>query len=598
MNQKLNTASLVGEGIAAYMEKLADELKKTFGEDRKRSFLIYRGVPCEAYKVESAASRRLGVREDPGEYLQVDTAKFISYHQELIQKAKNLGYGNLSETGKEKNDLQMLADIQHYGGATCLTDFTTNFLTALWFASLSHTVEEKDANGTEYKKETDGKVYIVDVESTKSNKEHDDICNDEIICIIDESRNDEIGSLLRKRVTRYTKKYIPRFWLWKPSRINSRIYDQDSVFLFGVPKFSYIVCAEVIVLAKDKKTIRDEMKKYFSMDAASVFGDLPGYSREANSSLVEVCRDMRCVDYAMIHKKKGEYDIAIDFFDKEISCLSGAGNAHCETRELCMRERSGSELGNSLLLAEAYYWRGVSYSKRSYCGEDESERKKRKEKFRDMAFLDFDRAVSYFVGAGLKHSNNNFKKQNELLCRSIQGKLAILYNKSAYAEALDVCENPIKCIKNNTECSIQEFLPILNEYGRYIYLEKAELFVLTCKKGEVIEGVFEQFKEHVESLFKENEFVYAVLGVLEVFYKWALGQLEGNSAVFCKKIEELSTKDTKNLSKTDMYGVFPWDFDDMRRWAEDQHVPYEGLLLIKEMERFQYKIKTTLLQDM
>ena len=31
-------------------------------------------------------------------------------------------------------DLELLADLQHYGAATCLIDFTQSPLTALWFA--------------------------------------------------------------------------------------------------------------------------------------------------------------------------------------------------------------------------------------------------------------------------------------------------------------------------------------------------------------------------------------------------------------------------------------------------------------------------------
>lgn len=53
-----------------------------------------------------------------------------------------MGYGKL-DLQTELSDLEILAEIQHLGGATCLTDFTTNFLIALWFA----TSPKEDADG-------------------------------------------------------------------------------------------------------------------------------------------------------------------------------------------------------------------------------------------------------------------------------------------------------------------------------------------------------------------------------------------------------------------------------------------------------------------
>ena len=60
------------------------------------------------------------------EYSQAD---YISYLIELISHAKKR-FPNKYKGGT--SDLDILADIQHNGGATCLVDFSKNILTALW----------------------------------------------------------------------------------------------------------------------------------------------------------------------------------------------------------------------------------------------------------------------------------------------------------------------------------------------------------------------------------------------------------------------------------------------------------------------------------
>jgi flagellar motor component MotA len=54
---------------------------------------------------------------------------YIRYHVNLIANARKNGYNKL-EADSKLSDLEVLAEIQHYGGATCLTDFSTNFLVA------------------------------------------------------------------------------------------------------------------------------------------------------------------------------------------------------------------------------------------------------------------------------------------------------------------------------------------------------------------------------------------------------------------------------------------------------------------------------------
>ena len=55
---------------------------------------------------------------------------------------------------KARDELELLADLQHHGAATCLLDFTRGALIALWFAC--------------EKSETDGKVFVVNTADEKT----------------------------------------------------------------------------------------------------------------------------------------------------------------------------------------------------------------------------------------------------------------------------------------------------------------------------------------------------------------------------------------------------------------------------------------------
>ena len=130
--------------VAYYLDKFKEKQKNQDGQILN-SRLIFRGHANVAWNVVSSAGRRLHEenqkvkieskdRKEEKKKIEVKQSDYIRYHVNLIANARKYGYGGLS-ANSNLNDLEMLAEIQHYGGATCLTDFSTNFLTALWFAS-------------------------------------------------------------------------------------------------------------------------------------------------------------------------------------------------------------------------------------------------------------------------------------------------------------------------------------------------------------------------------------------------------------------------------------------------------------------------------
>ena len=86
---------------------------------------LFRGVPNAAYRIEASAFRR------PKE-TDRDFEKFLQINRVLISDARLQGYDE--KDGRKLKDLEILAEFQHFGAATCLMDFTYNALVALWFA--------------------------------------------------------------------------------------------------------------------------------------------------------------------------------------------------------------------------------------------------------------------------------------------------------------------------------------------------------------------------------------------------------------------------------------------------------------------------------
>ena len=60
-----------------------------------------------------------------------------------MKKARSLGHDQ--RDGKQLPDLELLAELQYFGAATCLIDFTRSALVALWFACQQGS--QREANG-------------------------------------------------------------------------------------------------------------------------------------------------------------------------------------------------------------------------------------------------------------------------------------------------------------------------------------------------------------------------------------------------------------------------------------------------------------------
>ena len=116
-------------------------------EDSKQ--YLFRGVSSADYRIDASAYRRIKKGRNNDEHQDGDFEKFLQINKDLIREARFRGHDR--KNGRKLEDLEVLAEFQHYGAATFLMDFTYNALVALWFAC-----KESSGDGSK-----DGKVVAV-----------------------------------------------------------------------------------------------------------------------------------------------------------------------------------------------------------------------------------------------------------------------------------------------------------------------------------------------------------------------------------------------------------------------------------------------------
>jgi hypothetical protein len=97
----------------------------------------WRGLASTQFDLSSSLHRKMGPR--------VQEAEVREAEKRLIDQARTWGLGLGTTTYVD--DLKLLADLQHYGIATRLIDFSRNPLTALWFACQTPKASTREKSG-------------------------------------------------------------------------------------------------------------------------------------------------------------------------------------------------------------------------------------------------------------------------------------------------------------------------------------------------------------------------------------------------------------------------------------------------------------------
>ena len=202
----------------------------------------FRGQADAGWDVTSGAYRRL--KEDMDKSPYAAQSLFVGYLYERINEA----HMRFSEHGG-KHSLEVMAELQHYGAATGLIDFTESALAALWFAC-------KD------KQDKPGRVFVVhlnDREKIEEIKTRDGI-------------KDKLDKLFPTKIPGILR-------AWRPGDGNSRMVTQQSLFLFGRPKIEEDFFAEdPFEVAADEKKPLDDILKSMGISETFMFSDFAGFA--------------------------------------------------------------------------------------------------------------------------------------------------------------------------------------------------------------------------------------------------------------------------------------------------------------------------------
>ncbi len=255
----------------------------------KGGAFVYRGMANVCWKVESAAYRRIRRSQEnaPPSVLQ-------NYIKQLLESAHRRGFQE--RQGKSDRDLELLADLQHYGAATCLIDFTTNALIALWFACRDETPQ------------TAGKVVAMATDDT--------------------GRFAIVGSdSMEKKIDTFLDKGM--LWKWEPSHLSTRIVTQQSVFVFGTGTIDATHYESTQIDGDSKGKIREVLQERFGITEQHLFSDFPGFALSHGHDRPYL--DYTAGDYFSLGVKfyqQGEYEKARGFYDQALRLDSQNARVH------------------------------------------------------------------------------------------------------------------------------------------------------------------------------------------------------------------------------------------------------------------------------
>ena len=441
--------------------------------------LAFRGQENEEWPLESSAERRLKASLPSQEsQKKITDPLFLDYNEDLIKKCRLKNYDKREQ--KQLDDLELLADLQHNGAATCLTDFTRNALVALWFAC-----QKSD--------DTDGKVFVVNIADQKTFCEvtHEDIENKSISYILkfknrksnnDQMAEDPISGILVSS---------PRSWHWKPAHLNERIPAQHSLFLFGLPSSGTMSSEEIIIESANKEQIRKDLEALYDICAESLFPDFAGFAYIQRADALYLTLDPEKYFYSGVKaQQRGQYSEAIQDFTKAIKREEDYAEAY-HARGLAY-DRKGEydqaiqDLTKAIELkedyAEAYYDRGSAYhSKGEY----------------DQAIQDLTKAIELkedyveaYAFRGLAyHSKGEYDQAIQDLTKAIE-------LKEDYAEAYLICGSAYHS-KGEYDQAIQDLTKAIELKEDYVeaYLARALVY---RSKGEYDQAIQDLTKVIVE----------------------------------------------------------------------------------------------------
>ena len=354
-----------------------------WAKECRRGDYVFRGVPNAEYGIQASAYRRPKGDERSFE-------KFLQINRDLIMEARLRGYDE--KDGRVLKELEILADLQHFGAATCLIDFTHNAQVALRFACEA---DRKNPQTT-----PDGKVFAVRNSPPKF--------------------KEITPALLEKDIDFFLKDgEKSQLYHWPPRQQNHRIVAQQSIFVFGEYEFD---ADKVCIIASEKKQeILEELEQASGITEDRLFPDFEGFARVRREEVLYT--DLTASEYkerGHLFYSKSDYRDAISDFDRVFS-LNGGNH-------------------------EVYYLRGsAKYELRLYSEAIDD--------FTDAIDLKSDEPDYHFSQGLARYEIGQFNEAKESFTKAInlrsddgrfyRRKADACYNLEEYQEAIDCFDRAI-----------------------------------------------------------------------------------------------------------------------------------------------------------
>lgn len=536
---------------------------------------LFRGVTTYKYEESQKNPGYLRIRSGAAVRLsesgrKYHYAQYIAYIKELISSAKAKFPKSYSE---KLTDLDILADLQHNGAATCLVDFSKNILIAIW-----HACQDGTSDAGEDQMFTQASSYVDKIFPNKCTIHRHDgllycynvtnelLMSNSLAIVSENNAKNDIGELLMRtqKVSDIQAQTKYKFWTWTPSNINERISHQNSVFVFGLERFwVHKHDVKIIVIPnEDKDNILLVLKDIFDISAPSIYCDANGYadSQGKFKRLIE--------DYSHDCKDNWESQENVEYtnYIKGVKHLL-YGNCHVAMAFFQQCDE------NSLIMNNSYYCADLLYSK-AMCNVKNNK---------------FDFAVTLLCSSmkqcedGLKEPNISIDLRKQYYKKQIQiceKLLGLSYKTCAYGKCKSICNDIMEVTKKYSRACGEPYL--LEGTRNYCDLVKIESRILDYlyqdEKGKSISDVInlsEKFINcHPQASAQKCIAIYfrdlaIMLGIIEneskiISKKKLEKDLEDDLEDKLEKEFEKSKKQLKdefNNIKTISYN--PWNFTEL-----------------------------------